>query len=119
MNKCYSNVINFLHYFAGSMSCWGPNFSCHLCNYDTNTLGSPIISSASKGLSTSLSTCELGPITPNVSDGVCCLFFRNYVPRNLKASPNVDICVLLKTLALKKKHVFIFFFSKTYNIFFH
>jgi hypothetical protein len=100
------------------MSCWGPNFSCHQCNYDTNTLGSPIISSSSKGLSTSLSTCELGPTTSNVSDGVCYLFSRNYVPTDLRASPNVDISVLLKTLALKIKHVFIYFLFKNIQHFF-
>jgi hypothetical protein len=84
----------------------------------TNILGSPIIASSSKGLSTSLSTCELGPTTPNVNDGACCLFFGNYLSRELKVSLNIDISVLLKTLVLKIKHVFIFLLFKNLQHFF-
>jgi hypothetical protein len=62
---------------------------------------------SSIGFVTSLSTRELGPTTPNVSDGVCCLSSGNCLLGELEASPNVDINVLYKTLILKIKHIYI------------
>jgi hypothetical protein len=118
MNKCCYGVITLWHCLAGSRSGWGPNFSRRLCSCDINTLGSPTIPSSAIGLSTSLSTCELGLTTSNVSDGVYCLSFKNYVPRKSKALPSVDINVLSKILILKIKHVFILFLSKP-TIFFY
>jgi hypothetical protein len=60
MNKCCFGVITFLHCFASSGSGWGPNSSCHLHNYDTNTFSSLIILGSSIGLSINLSIGELG-----------------------------------------------------------
>jgi hypothetical protein len=65
---------------------------------------------SSIGLVTSLSKHELGLTTPNVSDGVCCLSFGNCLLRELEASLNVDISVLSKTLILKIKHTYIYYF---------
>jgi hypothetical protein len=56
----------------------------------------------------SISIGKLGPLTPNVNDGQC-LFFEIYVLRELEASLNVDINVLLKRLVLTFKHLFIYF----------
>jgi hypothetical protein len=55
----------------------------------------------------SLSIGKIGPITTNVNDGQC-LFFEIYVPREMEASFNVDINVLLETLVLTLKHIFIY-----------
>jgi len=103
MGKCYFGVITFWHRFTGWRLSWSLDFFHHLCNCDTNTLGSPIVIGFSIGFSTSLSISELDLTTLNVSDGVYCISFGNYVPRELEASPNVDISVSFKTLILKKK----------------
>jgi hypothetical protein len=81
-------------------------------------LSSPTVLGFSIYLSINFSTCQFGSITPNVSDGVCCLSFKNCVLGESKASPNIDANVLFKTLTLKIKHLFFDFFSKTYNIFY-
>ncbi len=109
MSKCCYDVITLWCCFVGLRSSWDFEYSCCLCSYETNTLGSPMVLSSSIGLSTSFSTCELGLTIPNVSDGVCCLFFRNYVPRESKDFFNIDINVLFKTLVLEIKHIFILF----------
>jgi len=109
MNKCCSNVITFWCYLINSGLGWGLDFFCRLCSCDTTTLGSPTIPGFSIGLSTNLLTNEFGLTIPNVSDGVCCLSFGNYVPRESKAFSNVDINVLSKTLILKIKHIFLLF----------
>jgi hypothetical protein len=112
MNKCYYGVMTFWCCFTGSRLDWSPNSSRHLCSYYINTLGSPINLGSSIGFSTSLSTNELGLTTPNVNDGVCCLFCRYYVLGESKASPNIDISVLFKTLILKIKKLFLLFLLK-------
>jgi hypothetical protein len=91
MNKCYFGVITFWHYFANSESSWNLDFSHRLRNCDTNTFGSPTILSSSIGLSTSLSTSNFSPTILNVNDGVYCLSFENYVPRESEASLNINI----------------------------
>ncbi len=58
-----------------------------------------------------LSIGKIGPITLNVNDGQC-LSFEIYVPGELEASFNVDISVLLKTLVLTLRHIYLFFFIK-------
>jgi hypothetical protein len=55
----------------------------------------------------SLSIGKLGLVTPNVNGQ--CLSFEIYVLRELEASLNVDINVLLKRLVLTFKHIFIYF----------
>ncbi len=57
--------------------------------------------------------------TLNVNNGVCCLSFKNYVPGESKASPNVDINVLFKIVVLEIKHIFIFFLLKNLQHFLH
>jgi hypothetical protein len=117
MSKCFYGVIIFWHYLACSRLGWSLDSPRHLCSCDTNTLGSPIALGSSIDLTTSLLTNEFGPTAFNVNDGVRCLYFGNYVSRELKASPNVDINALSKTLILKIKHLFFLFLSKIYNIF--
>jgi hypothetical protein len=72
-------------------------------------LGSHIVPTSLINLSTNLSTCEFGLTIPNVNDGVCCLFSGNYVLGESKASPNIDISVLSKTIILKIKNIFLLF----------
>jgi hypothetical protein len=108
MSKCCSGVITFWHCFKGLRSDWSPNSSRRLCSCDINTLASPIVLDSSIGLSTSLSIGELSLTILNVSDGVCGLSSGNYVQGELKASPNIDISVLFKTLILKIKHILLF-----------
>jgi hypothetical protein len=121
MNKCWYGVIIFWRCFAGLGSSWGLDSSCHLRNCDTNTLCSPIVWGSSIVLSISFSITELGLTTSNVSDGVYCLSFKNYVPRESEDFLNIDISVSFKTLILKIKHIYIYiyyFFLKTYNNFY-
>jgi hypothetical protein len=121
MSKCCYGVITLWCYLVNSGSDWGLDFFCRLCSCDTTTLGSPIIPGFSIGLSTNLSTnilaSEFVLIIPNVSDGVCCLYSRNYVPGESKAFPNVDINVLSKTLILKIKHIYFYLFQKLVTFF--
>ncbi len=100
MNECYYGVITFWRCLASLGLGWGSDSSYHLHNYDINTLSSLIILAYLIGLSINLSIGELGLTTLNASDGVCCLSFGNCVPRESKASFNVDISVLFKTLVL-------------------
>ncbi len=115
MSKCYFSVIVLWCCLVGFRSSWGLNSSRHLRSCDTTTLGSPTIPSSSIGLSTSLSIGDFGLTTFNVNDGVYCLSSGNCVRGESKASPNVDINVLTKTLILKIKHIFL---SKSYNTFY-
>jgi hypothetical protein len=112
MNKCCPSGITLWCCFASSGSSWDLDYSHHLCSYDASTLGSPIVLGFLIGLLTSLSIGELSPTIFNVSDGVCCVFSRNYVPRESEAFHNVAIIVLFKTLVLEIKHIFIFFLFK-------
>jgi len=118
MNKCCFDVITIWHCFSGSGSDWGLIFSHYLCSYNINTFSSFIISSSSTSLSTSVSIGKLGPLIPNVNDGQC-LSFEIYVPWELETSLNVDVSVLLKTLILTLKHIFIYFSSKILQHFLH
>jgi len=70
------------------------------------------------GSSKGLSTGGVGLTTPNVNDGVGCLFSGNCVPRESGASPNVDINVFTKTLILEIEHIFYFFQQPTTFLFF-
>jgi hypothetical protein len=99
---------------VGSESGWGLDSSRRLCSYDITTFGSLTVPGSSKGLSTG----DLGLITPNVNDGVCCLSLGNCVPEESKASPNVDINVFTKIVFLEIKHIFFLFLSTTYNTFY-
>jgi hypothetical protein len=101
MNKCCFSVITLWHYFACSKLNCGPNFFHCLCSCDTNTFGSHIVLNSVIGLSISLLTCEFDPTILIINDGVCCLYSKNYVSKESKAFPNIDIIILFKTLVLK------------------
>jgi hypothetical protein len=111
MSICCSGVIVLWCYLAGSGSGWGPDSSRRLRSCDTTTLGSPIVLGSLIGLSTG----ALDLVTPNVNDGVYCLFLRNYVP----GESNVNINVLTKTLILEIRHIFCLFLSITFNTFYN
>jgi hypothetical protein len=104
MSKCCSYVIVLWRCFTDSRLGSSPYSSHRLRSCDTTTPGSPTVPGSSKGLPTS----DIGLTTPNVNDGVCCLSLGNYVPRESKASPNVDINVFTITLILEIKHIYIF-----------
>jgi len=113
MSKYCSGMIILWHCLASFRSGRGPDSSHLLCSCDTTTFGSPTVPSSLIGFSIG----DLSLAIPNVNDGVCYLSSGNYVPRESEASPNVDINVLTKILILEIKHIFLLFFSKTYNIF--
>jgi hypothetical protein len=95
MNKCYG-VITFWCCLAGFRVGWGLDSSHYLHSYDINIFSSLII----LGYLIGLLIGELDLTTLNVSDGVYCLSSGNYVPRESKASFNVDINVLFHDVVL-------------------
>jgi hypothetical protein len=104
MNKCCYGMITLSCYFVSSKLSWGlDSFFC-ICSSDTNTFGPLTILGSSIGISIN----KFSRIILNVSDGICYLFFGNYVPRELKVSPIIDINVLVKNIS--PIHICLFFF---------
>jgi hypothetical protein len=111
MSKCCYGMITLSCYFVSSKLSWGLDSFCCICSSDTNTFGPLTILGSSIGLSIN----KFSRIILNVSDGICYLFFGNYVPRELKVSPIIDINVLVKTSVL---YIYVYFsFPKMDNIF--
>jgi selenocysteine-specific translation elongation factor len=116
-------IIRLLHATANFMQLvirnWA-NFQLHVSMQPETNCIRQLQNAKFLVVSKGLSIGDLGLVTLNVKDGVCCLSSRNYVSGESEASPNIDINVFTKTLILEIKHIYLYIFiflSTTYNIF--
>jgi len=81
MSKCCYGMITFSHYLASLKLGWGLDSFFRLHSCDINTFGPLTVVGSSTCFLTNLSISKLGRIILNVNDGICYLFFGNYVLR--------------------------------------